>query len=471
MFSLSMQGQYGGYIFSQFSDKDGLPHSTVMDVMEDNDGYIWINTWNGICFFDGINFHKVELTEEGGASKINQSFHDLSDGKIWISNKRGILWEFDKFQNRYLMDSIVMPPKSKTLGHCNGKTVFHLPGEDEYFYINSSGTVQDIFFEVFANDQVRKHAQVMEIDGNTVICKEGDHYFTGRINSFRNDTIKIELCDFKIDQGKLHFSDNVMHVQNQLLSTECGQDTIVDLNAFEELRNENVSRFIVNQNDIWIYTKSSHFFIYNLESKNLVKIPPRVWNYELLSMNKDRSGNVWLGTANGLVRAEKSSVWKFYQSNLDTTIDERILMLVKDENGRVWTGGTDGKIFSYNPALKMDKILNLPYTLNSFVDRYFGRVFGMHLDASKHLWVSLKGDYSLHKININNFSSEAQNIYPAKQFGSRQRILRTIDISNDNTIWIGGYQVLNSYVPETDSLYPMLEDTLAATIYGWVHLA
>lgn len=96
-----LMGQYGGYTFSNFTDKDGLPNSKILDAKEDKDGYIWVRTWNGVCFFDGRKFYTVDLKDEEGASKINQIFYELADGSIWISNNRNSFWEYDKFQNQY----------------------------------------------------------------------------------------------------------------------------------------------------------------------------------------------------------------------------------------------------------------------------------------------------------------------------------------------------------------------------------
>lgn len=198
----------------------------------------------------------------------------------------------------------------------------------------------------------------------------------------------------------------------------------------------------MNHNDLWIHTRSSQLFIYNLQSLNLIEVPSKLWSYEITSLSRDRSGNVWLGTANGLMRAEKSNTWNLYQSNIDTITDERIFMVTKDRKGRVWAGGTNGRVFSYNSNFQLDKVLDLPYTVNAknaSTIRHSGRVFGMVLDEQDMLWVSFKGDFNLSKINTNNFETEAQKIRTKSKISDSRKILRTMLIQNED-LWIGTYK-------------------------------
>lgn len=37
-----------------YSAKDGLSQNTVTDFLQDDKGYIWMSTWNGLEKFDGL---------------------------------------------------------------------------------------------------------------------------------------------------------------------------------------------------------------------------------------------------------------------------------------------------------------------------------------------------------------------------------------------------------------------------------
>jgi two-component sensor histidine kinase len=44
------------YSYAHYDVKDGLPSTIVYDITQDNDGFIWFGTENGLCRFDGKNF-------------------------------------------------------------------------------------------------------------------------------------------------------------------------------------------------------------------------------------------------------------------------------------------------------------------------------------------------------------------------------------------------------------------------------
>lgn len=43
-----------------YSAKDGLSQNTVTDFLQDDKGYIWMSTWNGLEKFDGYTFQNYK---------------------------------------------------------------------------------------------------------------------------------------------------------------------------------------------------------------------------------------------------------------------------------------------------------------------------------------------------------------------------------------------------------------------------
>jgi len=453
-YSNRLTGQYGGYIFSNFTDKDGLPHSTVLHTLEDKDGYIWINTWDGICFYDGRKFHNVELTNEEGASKVNQRFYELADGSICISNSKNPLWEFDKFQNQYPGDSLRGFNNSHNAWNFKNKTIFSQYRDTSFFYYDSLKNNRPISVEIRNKHQKVVQCHVFQIFDNIAWCTVKGNSILAEIEEIDDTTIVGTILNpeiYNIGNNPI-FDKNVFFNKDIIEIRDLKLDTLMRFDQHKELLNLNPIRILRNNNDIWIYTKSSRLFIYNIISESLIEIPSFAWNHEITSLDADRSDNVWLATANGLVRAEKSNKWNLYQASNDNIIDERICMLVKDGNGRVWAGGTKGKIFSYDQNSNLDKLIDLPYSDNASTIRYSGRIFGMSLDKNDDLWVSIKDDYSLFKINTTNSNFEKQVVKPVTKDRPDKRILRTILIENESEIWTGGYYSLHHYDRQTKML-------------------
>jgi signal transduction histidine kinase/CheY-like chemotaxis protein/AraC-like DNA-binding protein/ligand-binding sensor domain-containing protein len=90
-------------LFPQYSETiydldDGLPHNTVLDIDKDENGFLWITTFNGICRFDGHRFK--EYKEKFGQGEVSVSDNwgvILKDyrSRIWISNSLNSLFLYD----------------------------------------------------------------------------------------------------------------------------------------------------------------------------------------------------------------------------------------------------------------------------------------------------------------------------------------------------------------------------------------
>src|SRR5690554_8114343 len=48
------------YTVTRWNADDGLPHSQIHDISQDDDGFLWVATWEGTVRFDGREFRQVE---------------------------------------------------------------------------------------------------------------------------------------------------------------------------------------------------------------------------------------------------------------------------------------------------------------------------------------------------------------------------------------------------------------------------
>ena len=76
------------HFFRQYSDAEGLTHSYVYGINQDNAGYLWIGTPDGLYKFNGFDF-ELFTAEDGLADLfITRLFKD-SSGRIWIGHQNG----------------------------------------------------------------------------------------------------------------------------------------------------------------------------------------------------------------------------------------------------------------------------------------------------------------------------------------------------------------------------------------------
>jgi signal transduction histidine kinase/ligand-binding sensor domain-containing protein len=79
------------YVVTQWGMEQGLPQSSVNDLLQSQDGYIWFATFGGLVRFDGINFTTYDRSNTPGlrSDRILDLFED-SKGALWLGTEDGI---------------------------------------------------------------------------------------------------------------------------------------------------------------------------------------------------------------------------------------------------------------------------------------------------------------------------------------------------------------------------------------------
>ncbi|MGN1229277.1 MAG: two-component regulator propeller domain-containing protein [Prevotella sp.] len=104
---------------SHYSTDDGLCSNAVSNIIQDDYGYIWIGTWNGLSRFDGFNFFNYKT---GGQSKVpllhNRITELINDQwqNIWMRMYDGRVFMLERSKDR------IVNPLANIKGHENIKT-------------------------------------------------------------------------------------------------------------------------------------------------------------------------------------------------------------------------------------------------------------------------------------------------------------------------------------------------------------
>ena len=84
---------------SHYSADNGLASNTVSDICQDDYGYIWIATWNGMSRFDGYDFYNYATGYRSGIPSLHNRISDICidlsqniwmkmyDGRIFVINR------------------------------------------------------------------------------------------------------------------------------------------------------------------------------------------------------------------------------------------------------------------------------------------------------------------------------------------------------------------------------------------------
>lgn len=80
--TLSGQPQYN---VTYYDEEDGLPHAHITQLLQDEKGFIWLATWNGLCRYDGYEFRTFKAQMGDGCRMTTDRFRDIAlkpDGQM-----------------------------------------------------------------------------------------------------------------------------------------------------------------------------------------------------------------------------------------------------------------------------------------------------------------------------------------------------------------------------------------------------
>jgi len=85
--------------FDHLTIKEGLPDNNINDIAQDNRGYIWISTYNGIVRYDG---YQVKVYKPGMEDKSNVPTYAFSlilqdkNHDLWANSLNNGLFKYDR---------------------------------------------------------------------------------------------------------------------------------------------------------------------------------------------------------------------------------------------------------------------------------------------------------------------------------------------------------------------------------------
>jgi ligand-binding sensor domain-containing protein len=140
LFITGLNAQKGGRTL-HYTPKDGLSLGIVNSITQDEKGFIWFATADGLNRFDGTTF-KVFKPEPGNkfslAGNYVQSVFKDSEGIIWVSSRNG-LNRYDEVKERFIKFSF--PDRSNDITHISesvGRNLWISSGYGFYYFNKKS---------------------------------------------------------------------------------------------------------------------------------------------------------------------------------------------------------------------------------------------------------------------------------------------------------------------------------------------
>jgi ligand-binding sensor domain-containing protein/signal transduction histidine kinase len=346
---------------------EGLAASHVTCIFQDDKGYMWFGTWEGVSRFDGYQFVSYGLKDGLPHTLINSIVQD-ADGHIWVATNGGIA-RFEDQQTRPSADTAIRPgisPAPKFTSFSLGQSADlaldnnRLNNEvNDIFFDNQGnmwcGTDGGIFRSASSEPQAETDFELMapmgRAPGKLGAMVFGDSY--GRIWSniggglvqiidrrtidyrlpvgFKNDDL-IGMWEDQRHSLLAAFSSGIFEFIPS--SDSPGSARWIEIYRVKEV----LCAALDDQGSLWVGTpngaikfKDGTAFFYTTSqglSDNVI-----------VAISQDREGTIWIGTqSGGLCKLENESIASFTKTDLP---DQNVANVIEDKEGRIYAATFD----------------------------------------------------------------------------------------------------------------------------------
>ena len=409
--------------FDRIPTEQGLSQATVISIIQDNQGFIWFGTEDGLNRYDGYNFtvykHDPEDPNSLSNSWILSTIKDRA-GVLWIGTANGGLNKFDLGADqitRYQND----PKNSQSLSNNRVLSVF----EDEVgeLWVGTEnglnrfvrGTETFIHYQNDPNDphslsgdSVR--AIYQDKDGNLWIGTDAG------LNRYRPDSEG--FAHFQNDPKDTNsLSHNSVRAINQdsegvlwigtddgLNKLEPGSERFIQYkkgaNASPGMSSNEIWSIFEDQSGLlWIGTSGGGLDYYDHKSETFVNNhhdpldPFSLSNNFVKSIFQDLEGTLWVGTiAGNLNKLDLDKrVFAHYKNdpnNPNSLSDNWVRKFLEDQSGAIWISTGDGGLDRFDPELgRFNHYVHDPDNPNSLSHNYVSHVIQ---DSLGMLWIGTR---------------------------------------------------------------------------------
>lgn len=368
------------YVLSQWSMEDGLPQSSVNDMIQAKDGFIWLATFGGLVRFDGINFTTFnQFNTKGMRSDRILNIFESNSGALWIGTEDG----FIKFQNGVCEEFIIQMDNQ-----IYSPQLFEEDSEGR-IWISVNGKpyrlVNNVFIEVpVIIDSVKRKLAFQNKDGiwlvhrNQILKTLNDEIILIEEMPTENEFMFVDSKEYPKHSGNLFIASS----GNGIIQYNHGKVKFYSTN--EGLASRYTWKLNLDYaNRLWVmsYNGVSYFNDREFVPVNFFDSSDDI---QIRSILNDSEGNYWIGsTTQGLFRLKPTAITTIDKSQ--GLHDEKMLSLTRMHNGDYLFATNCGGVFEWNG-------MNAHYSsINAYLPNLC--IWSVFEDSKKRFWFGSKGLY------------------------------------------------------------------------------
>ncbi|MCK4664830.1 MAG: SpoIIE family protein phosphatase [Bacteroidales bacterium] len=397
----------------EFFTSKGLPKYFQITCMhEDKKGNLWFGSYNGGLYKQNLKYNSFFIYDvrDGLAHNWISSISEDHFGNIWVGTWGGGITKIND-------------------------------NEIKVFNINNGLTENKI------------RSIIEDREGNMLIGtnENGLSIFKGeQFISFSEDDglINEQVSAIQLDkQGKFWFgTKSGISIYNPHACYEDSKFKPFYIKNLYTGENEEFNKEVVfikedNNKNIWIGTKEDGIFRYNIFISKLEYIPKLNFMLSqckgiITSMEIDKKNDLWLGTIDGLIYYEIENDVMARLTTINGLAGNDISTVYCDSKNIIWVGSKGKGLANINDTIftKIEKIGKITPT-------------SVTEDKEGNIWVGTEGQGL-----IKYLENDSVIKYKVKD-GLLANLITSLNIDNNDNIWIGSNKGLNKFIKSENKFY------------------
>ena len=349
--------RFDGDEFRHFTKQDGLISDRVYFILEDSQNRLWFGTLNGVCWYDGSEFHHLE--DDGIAGQAVQYIYEDREGRVWCGGHRTLGYYdgtvFHDLIPLYLQH-YEQPPSPQWPNQCRGIAqdpeghlwfgfdyLIRFDGTSFYRYDEKEGFPPRILTSyAVGQDHTGKVWIGYREYENKLWC-----YADGSFQSVQVDlegTLRKIQCD---GTGRMWFctSQGVFYQDGDGFGRFTPENGLPHRAVKAVFQDQEHQYWFATWGGVGLYDDRISVFDLGAELSSEMG--------EISQVVQDSRGDIWIGYASPFLNRLEKSVFRFdgehfaFVGTEDAADINNCFAICKDRDGDLWFGGGNG-LFRYD---------------------------------------------------------------------------------------------------------------------------
>ncbi len=401
--------------------EDGLPVNTINKIAQDEDGYIWLTTYDGLVRFDGLEFkvYNFSNTPEMLNNRTTQLYIQKNVG-LWVALEYGgvLLKRGEEFEYFGINEGFTNSDITKIFEDKYGR-VFLVTLEGLYVYQDNN------FRKFYDGDDILQN----QISGTYLDPKDDTIWLTTH-NGLAH-IVDDEITFYNISatpsnnlvRGVIRDDTGVLIVGSKKGVYELNNQKLTPSVRYRFFKGHEVTHFFIDKLSKLVNTSTGLFLEEEGSFRNINDGYPKrdVYIYEFF---RDSQGTLWMANNRGALFTLKKSVFKEFDG-VNQLEGFTYTSVFEDSERSIWLGSFQQGIL----RLRSSKIR----TFGVKEGLSGGNILGLLEDTKGRFWVGTRGE----GLNVID-GKKVTNYRVGKDI--KTNIVQTIAEDSSGNVWVGHYQ-------------------------------